>query len=303
MKHAIVYKNVLKSFGSLKAVNNISLNIPEGEFFGLLGPNGAGKSTMINMLAGLAKPTQGTISVMGFDVQSQYQAARHSVGIVPQELVFDPFFNVREMLRFQAGYFGKGKENDRWVDEIIERLDLSDKASTNMRKLSGGMKRRALIAQALVHRPPVIVLDEPTAGVDVELRQRLWAFIKDLNRQGHTIVLTTHYLEEAETLCNSVAMLRAGKIVASDTTKNLLKKFSTKNLKLRLNLNNKKLPSLIEKIPHDVADDFYTFQLKKITEISQITDALNEAGIEILDLQAVDTDLENVFLKLTSSKK
>jgi ABC-2 type transport system ATP-binding protein len=303
MKHAIVYKNVLKSFGSLKAVNNISLNIPEGEFFGLLGPNGAGKSTMINMLAGLAKPTQGTISVMGFDVQSQYQAARHSVGIVPQELVFDPFFNVREMLRFQAGYFGKGKENDRWVDEIIERLDLSDKASTNMRKLSGGMKRRALIAQALVHRPPVIVLDEPTAGVDVELRQRLWAFIKDLNRQGHTIVLTTHYLEEAETLCNSVAMLRAGKIVASDTTKNLLKKFSTKNLKLRLNLKNKKLPSLIEKIPHDVADDFYTFQLKKITEISKITDALNEASIEILDLQAVDTDLENVFLKLTGSKK
>jgi ABC-2 type transport system ATP-binding protein len=303
MKHAIVYKNVLKSFGSLKAVNNISLNIAEGEFFGLLGPNGAGKSTMINMLAGLAKPTQGTISVMGFDVQSQYQAARHSVGIVPQELVFDPFFNVREMLRFQAGYFGKGKENDRWVDEIIERLDLSDKASTNMRKLSGGMKRRALIAQALVHRPPVIVLDEPTAGVDVELRQRLWAFIKDLNRQGHTIVLTTHYLEEAETLCNSVAMLRAGKIVASDTTKNLLKKFSTKNLKLRLNLKNKKLPSLIKKIPHDVADDFYTFQLKKITEISKITDALNEASIEILDLQAVDTDLENVFLKLTGSKK
>jgi ABC-2 type transport system ATP-binding protein len=303
MKHAIVYKNVLKSFGSLKAVNNISLNIPEGEFFGLLGPNGAGKSTLINMLAGLAKPSQGTISVMGFDVQTQYQAARHSVGIVPQELVFDPFFNVREMLRFQAGYFGKGKENDRWVDEIIERLDLSDKASTNMRKLSGGMKRRALIAQALVHRPPVIVLDEPTAGVDVELRQRLWAFIKDLNRQGHTIVLTTHYLEEAETLCNSVAMLRAGKIVASDTTKNLLKKFSTKNLKLRLNLNNKKLPSLIEKIPHDVADDFYTFQLKKITEISKITDALNEASIEILDLQAVDTDLENVFLKLTGSKK
>jgi ABC-2 type transport system ATP-binding protein len=160
-----------------------------------------------------------------------------------------------------------------------------------------------LIAQALVHRPPVIVLDEPTAGVDVELRQKLWAFIKDLNRQGHTIVLTTHYLEEAETLCNSVAMLRDGKIVASDTTKNLLKKFSTKNLKLRINLKNKKLPSLIEKIPHDVADDFYTFQLKKITEISKITDALNEANIEILDLQAVDTDLENVFLKLTGSKK
>ena len=197
MKTAISYKNVKKFYGDLKAVNGITLNIKEGEFFGLLGPNGAGKSTLINMLAGLAKPSTGKISVMGYDVQNNYQEARHSVGIVPQELVFDPFFNVREMLRFQAGYFGKGKENDVWVDEVIERLDLTDKASTNMRKLSGGMKRRALIAQALVHKPPVIVLDEPTAGVDVELRQKLWEFIKDLNNDGHTIVLTTHYLEEA----------------------------------------------------------------------------------------------------------
>ena len=207
MKTAISYKNVKKFYGDLKAVNGITLNIKEGEFFGLLGPNGAGKSTLINMLAGLAKPSTGKISVMGYDVQNNYQEARHSVGIVPQELVFDPFFNVREMLRFQAGYFGKGKENDVWVDEVIERLDLTDKASTNMRKLSGGMKRRALIAQALVHKPPVIVLDEPTAGVDVELRQKLWDFIKDLNNDGHTIVLTTHYLEEAQELCNSVAML------------------------------------------------------------------------------------------------
>ena len=207
MKTAISYKNVKKFYGDLKAVNGITLNIKEGEFFGLLGPNGAGKSTLINMLAGLAKPSTGKISVMGYDVQNNYQEARHSVGIVPQELVFDPFFNVREMLRFQAGYFGKGKENDVWVDEVIERLDLTDKASTNMRKLSGGMKRRALIAQALVHKPPVIVLDEPTAGVDVELRQKLWEFIKDLNNDGHTIVLTTHYLEEAQELCNSVAML------------------------------------------------------------------------------------------------
>ena len=234
MKTAISYKNVKKFYGDLKAVNGITLNIKEGEFFGLLGPNGAGKSTLINMLAGLAKPSTGKISVMGYDVQNNYQEARHSVGIVTQELVFDPFFNVREMLRFQAGYFGKGKENDVWVDEVIERLDLTDKASTNMRKLSGGMKRRALIAQALVHKPPVIVLDEPTAGVDVELRQKLWEFIKDLNNDGHTIVLTTHYLEEAQELCNSVAMLRAGKVVAMDTTKNLLRKFATKNLKLKL---------------------------------------------------------------------
>ncbi len=233
MKKAIAFKSVKKNYGQLKAVNGITLSIEEGEFFGLLGPNGAGKSTLINMLAGLVRPTAGSISAMGFDVVKDYQNARHSLGIVPQELVFDPFFNLREMLRFQAGYFGKGKSNDIWVDEVIERLDLTAKASTNMRMLSGGMKRRALIAQALVHRPPVIVLDEPTAGVDVELRQKLWSFIKELNKEGHTIVLTTHYLEEAEALCNSVAMLRLGKIVALDTTRNLLKKFSTKNLMLR----------------------------------------------------------------------
>src|SRR6056300_2030225 len=242
MKKSIVFKNIKKTYGSFEAVKGINLSIEQGEFFGLLGPNCAGKSTLISMLAGIVKPTSVTIKAMGFDVEKQYQEARHSLGVVPQELVFDPFFNVREMLRFQAGYFGKGKENFDWIDEILEKLDLQDKASTNMRKLSGGMKRRALIAQALAHRPPIIVLDEPTAGVDVELRQRLWCFMKDLNQSGHTIVLTTHYLEEAEALCNSVAMLRSGKVVASDTTKNLLKKFSSKNLKLRLDLKlNKQL--------------------------------------------------------------
>ena len=300
MKPAIIFKNVKKTYASLQAVDGISLNIPEGEFFGLLGPNGAGKSTMINMLAGLVKPTSGSISVMGYDVQASYQEARHSVGIVPQELVFDPFFNVREMLRFQAGYFGKGKENDSWIDEVIDRLDLREKAHTNMRKLSGGMKRRALIAQALVHRPPVIVLDEPTAGVDVELRQRLWSFIKELNKEGHTIVLTTHYLEEAEALCNSVAMMRSGKIVAADTTKNLLKKFASKNLKLRLDLkSNKTLPADIKRIQHEAIGQDYIFQLKKITDIAKITESLGKDKIDILDLQAVDIDLENVFLKLT----
>ena len=304
MKTAISYKNVKKFYGNLKAVNGITLNIKEGEFFGLLGPNGAGKSTLINMLAGLAKPSTGKISVMGYDVQNNYQEARHSVGIVPQELVFDPFFNVREMLRFQAGYFGKGKENDVWVDEVIERLDLIDKASTNMRKLSGGMKRRALIAQALVHKPPVIVLDEPTAGVDVELRQKLWEFIKDLNNDGHTIVLTTHYLEEAQELCNSVAMLRAGKVVAMDTTKNLLRKFATKNLKLKLNFKGEeKLPQKIDHIPHQIVEDAFIFQLKRITDITEITEALKESRVEIADIQTVDSDLEDVFLKLTNSNK
>ncbi len=303
MKKAIAFKKVKKNYGQLKAVNGITLSIEEGEFFGLLGPNGAGKSTLINMLAGLVRPTAGSIAAMGFDVVKDYQNARHSLGIVPQELVFDPFFNLREMLRFQAGYFGKGKSNDVWVDEVIERLDLTPKASTNMRMLSGGMKRRALIAQALVHRPPVIVLDEPTAGVDVELRQKLWDFIKELNKEGHTIVLTTHYLEEAEALCNRVAMLRAGKVVALDTTTNLLKKFAAKNLKLKLSAKRVfKLPNTIKEINFSVDNDFYTFELKKITDISKIITALNKESIEILDMETVDQDLENVFLKLTGNK-
>ena len=301
MKKAIVFKNVSKNYKQLKAVDGISLTIEKGEFFGLLGPNGAGKSTLINMMAGLVKPSNGSISVMGFNVNKEYQEARHSVGIVPQELVFDPFFNVREMLRFQAGYFGKDKLNDKWVDEVIERLDLTDKASTNMRKLSGGMKRRALIAQALVHRPPVIVLDEPTAGVDVELRQKLWSFIKELNNEGHTIVLTTHYLEEAEALCNRVAMMRSGKIVALDSTKNLLKEFSLKNLKVRLQKNNiKKIMTLLKETPFSQEDDWCTFKLKKVSDASSIIEKLNSLKIQILDLKLIESDLENIFLKLTS---
>ena len=301
MKKAIVFKNVRKNYKQLKAVDGISLSIEQGEFFGLLGPNGAGKSTLINMMAGLVKPTGGSISVMGFDVNKEYQEARHSVGIVPQELVFDPFFNVREMLRFQAGYFGKDKSNDKWVDEVIERLDLTDKSSTNMRALSGGMKRRALIAQALVHRPPVIVLDEPTAGVDVELRQKLWSFIKELNNEGHTIVLTTHYLEEAETLCNRLAMMKSGKIVALDSTKNLLKEFSLKNLKVRLQKNNiKKIAALLKGATFEQEGDWCTFKLKKVSDASSIIEKLNALKIQILDLQLIESDLENIFLKLTS---
>jgi len=301
MKKAIVFKNVSKNYKQLKAVDGISLTIEKGEFFGLLGPNGAGKSTLINMMAGLVKPSNGSIAVMGFNVNKEYQEARHSVGIVPQELVFDPFFNVREMLRFQAGYFGKDKSNDKWVDEVIERLDLTDKASTNMRKLSGGMKRRALIAQALVHRPPVIVLDEPTAGVDVELRQKLWSFIKELNDEGHTIVLTTHYLEEAEALCNRVAMMKSGKIVALDSTKNLLKEFSLKNLKVRLQKNSiKKITTLLKETPFLQEDDWCTFKLKKVSDASSIIEKLNSLKIQILDLKLIESDLENIFLKLTS---
>lgn len=301
MKTAIVFKNIKKSYGSLQAVKGINLKINKGDFFGLLGPNGAGKSTMINMLAGLVKPTSGSINVMGFDVQKNYQQSRHSVGIVPQELVFDPFFNVREMLRFQAGYFGKGKENDGWIDEILERLDLQDKAKTNMRMLSGGMKRRALIAQALAHKPPVIVLDEPTAGVDVELRQRLWQFMKDLNKQGHTIVLTTHYLEEAETLCNRIGMVSSGELVALDDTKKLIKKYSSKALKIKINSRDKKkIEKILIKFNFEIDDDDLKIQLQNLDEVNQIIKLLKSNDIQFFDLQTTEPDLEKVFLELTS---
>jgi ABC-2 type transport system ATP-binding protein len=224
MVPALRIAGVAKRFGATQALAGIDLEVAQGEFFGLLGPNGAGKTTLISSLAGLVRPDAGQLEVMGHDVQRDYRQARLALGVVPQELVFDPFFSVRQTLRIQSGYYGI-RRNDDWIDEILANLDLAGKAEANMRSLSGGMKRRVLVAQALVHKPPVIVLDEPTAGVDVELRQGLWRFIRRLNGEGHTIVLTTHYLEEAEAQCGRIAMMKAGRIVALDTTANLLKRF------------------------------------------------------------------------------
>ena len=221
MAAAVSIVDVVKHFGSLQALAGVSLVIEEGEFFGLLGPNGAGKTTLISCLAGLIRPDSGTLKVLGHDVINGFREARRLLGVVPQELVFDPFFNVRETLQIQSGYFGIRK-NDDWIDEILHNLDLTSKANVNMRRLSGGMKRRVLVAQALVHKPPVIVLDEPTAGVDVELRQGLWQFVRRLNGEGHTIILTTHYLEEAEALCGRIALMKQGRVVALDTTANLM---------------------------------------------------------------------------------
>ncbi|ACT47215.1 ABC transporter ATP-binding protein [Methylotenera mobilis] len=300
MNHpAIQIRGVHKHFGALHALKGVDLTIEQGEFFALLGPNGAGKSTLINILAGLIAPSAGNISVMGFDVQQQYQQARQLLGIVPQELVFDPFFNVREMLRFQAGYFGLGRENDHWVDEVLEGLGLADKAHTNMRKLSGGMKRRALIAQALAHKPPVIVLDEPTAGVDVELRQMLWEFIKKLNRDGHTIILTTHYLEEAETLCSRVAMMKQGQIVALDSTASLLNKFAGKHL--RLTLGEVQLPQEVQSLVRHVERGVYTFALTDMIQIESVLASLRASGIKVADMQLNEADLEDVFLSLVGN--
>lgn len=300
MNHpAIQIRGVHKHFGALHALRGVDLTIEQGEFFALLGPNGAGKSTLINILAGLIAPSAGDISVMGFDVQQRYQQARQLLGVVPQELVFDPFFNVREMLRFQAGYFGLGRENDPWVDEVLEGLGLADKANTNMRKLSGGMKRRALIAQALAHKPPVIVLDEPTAGVDVELRQMLWEFIKKLNRDGHTIILTTHYLEEAETLCSRVGMMKQGEIVALDSTANLLNKFAGKHL--RLTLGDVQLPPEVQSMVRHVERGVYTFALTNMIQIEYVLSSLRAGGIKVIDMQLNEADLEDVFLSLVGN--
>lgn len=300
MNPAIKINGVHKTFGGLHALKGIDLTIEQGEFFALLGPNGAGKSTLISILAGLIKPTAGDISVMGFDVVSKYQQARQLLGIVPQELVFDPFFNVREMLRFQAGYFGCGPENDAWVDEILEGLGLTDKAHTNMRKLSGGMKRRALIAQALAHKPPVIVLDEPTAGVDVELRQMLWGFIKKLNRDGHTIILTTHYLQEAEALCSRVGMMKQGEIVALDSTANLLNKFAGKTL--RLTLGDVTLPIQIQSMLRSQENGIFTFALTDMVQIELVLSVLRTANIKVIDMQLNEADLEDVFLSLVGQQ-
>ncbi|RZT75905.1 ABC-2 type transport system ATP-binding protein [Azospira oryzae] len=295
MGTAVHFDRVAKRFGSLQALAGVSLEIAEGEFFGLLGPNGAGKTTLISCLAGLARPDAGSVRVLGRDVVADYREARRLLGVVPQELVFDPFFSVRETLRIQSGYFGI-RNNDAWIDEILENLDLTAKADTNMRRLSGGMKRRVLVAQALVHRPPVIVLDEPTAGVDVELRQGLWEFIRRLNGEGHTIILTTHYLEEAETLCGRIGMLKQGQLVALDETASLLRQFSGHTLTLRLGQGG--LPAAL--VPRLLSREGAVCRLRLagFAELEQVLADLRQAGCGVADLKLDEPDLEEVFVRL-----
>lgn len=286
------------SSGTFLALDSVSLDIEEGEFFGLLGPNGAGKTTMISVLAGLTRATQGKVSVLGHDVQADFAKARRSLGVVPQELVFDPFFNVRELLRIQSGYFGI-QNNGPWIDELLESLGLSDKANANMRQLSGGMKRRVLVAQALVHKPPVIVLDEPTAGVDVELRQTLWQFIAKLNREGHTVLLTTHYLEEAEALCGRIAMLKTGRIVALDKTSDLLKAASSNVLRFKVDAELPK--ALADKAR--ITGRIVQFPANDALEVERYLAAVREAGLVAQDVEIRKADLEDVFLDVMAQNK
>ena len=299
--NAISFQSVSKKYPSARAskeasflaLDNVTLDIEEGEFFGLLGPNGAGKTTMISILAGLTEASSGRVSVLGSDVQRQAAQARRKLGVVPQELVFDPFFNVREALQFQSGYFGV-KHNDAWIDELLSSLGLTDKAGANMRQLSGGMKRRMLVAQALVHKPPVIVLDEPTAGVDVELRQTLWQFISQLNKQGHTVLLTTHYLEEAEALCGRIAMLKSGRIVALDRTSALLKAASGNVL--RFKTSGVLPPALAQRAR--VTGSVVQLPAHNALEIEQLLAIVRESGLVVEDVEMRKADLEDVFIDI-----
>ncbi|WP_284618995.1 ABC transporter ATP-binding protein [Aquabacterium humicola] len=294
---AVCFQEVAKTYvgprGRFQALSGVSFDIEQGEFFGLLGPNGAGKTTLISILAGLTRATAGRVTVMGHDVREDYAAARKALGIVPQELVFDPFFSVREALRIQSGYFGV-RNNDAWIDELLENLGLADKANNNMRQLSGGMKRRVLVAQALVHRPPVIVLDEPTAGVDVELRQTLWAFIARLNREGHTVLLTTHYLEEAEALCHRIGMLKQGRLVALDRTAQLLA--GTASTMLRFKTDHALPPAL--QAQARVTGRIVQLKAHDAGEVEQLLAALRSAQVPIEDLEIGRADLEDVFLEI-----
>jgi ABC-2 type transport system ATP-binding protein len=292
---AIQVEHLSKSYNGTRALDAVSLTVGQGEFFGLLGPNGAGKTTLINILAGLVLASGGTAQVLGHDVVRDYRSTRRALGVVPQELVFDPFFTVREALVFQSGYFGL-RDNRGWIEEVMRNLDLTDRASTNMRALSGGMKRRVLVAQALVHKPPVIVLDEPTAGVDVELRQALWQFIRRLNRDGHTIVLTTHYLEEAEALCGRIAMLKQGRIVALDTTQNLLRRHSGCYLELRLQPD--RLPETLAQLVALRREGGYRLALRDYAEVERVIAELRAAGVTIQELEVLQPDLEEVFVQI-----
>jgi ABC-2 type transport system ATP-binding protein len=281
-----------KQFPNVRALDGVSLEIRQGEFFGLLGPNGAGKTTLISILAGLTRADSGHAAVMGHDVVRDYREARRALGVVPQELVYDPFFNVRETLRIQSGYFGL-KRNDAWIDEIMHHLDLARHADKGTQSLSGGMKRRLLVAQALVHKPPVIVLDEPTAGVDVDLRRSLWEFISRLNREGHTILLTTHYLEEAEALCGRIAMLKSGRIVALDATRNLLQLTNEHCAQLRLDAEV--VPGPWQGRMHRDADGGWRINFGDYAELESLLADLRGAGVRVLEMHLQEPDLEDVF--------
>ena len=295
----IYLKNKSKSVHALK---NLNLEVKEGEIFGLLGPNGAGKSTFINILAGTTIKTSGNVDVWGFNLDKNPRQVRASIGIVPQEVNVDPFFSPRKLLELQAGLYGI-KKKDRITDTILKLVSLENQANSYTRSLSGGMKRRLLVAKALVHQPPIIILDEPTAGVDVELRSNLWKNVKSLNKQGVTIILTTHYLLEAEEMCDRIGILNKGNLVALDSTKNLLKRIQTKIVTFvvngKVNIENQSLKSLnvIDNQPGQLIVSYE----KSLLNIGELINYINKQNIKISDISTDDGNLEDVFVRLTKN--
>lgn len=301
MALAVQFNDVVKEYADLQALKGVSFDVEEGAFFGLLGPNGAGKSTLINAMSGLVVPTSGSIQVQGYDVINDYRQTRRLLGLVPQELIADPFFSIKELLELQSGYFGmKGPEQKKWITELLERLALADKANANTSQLSGGMKRRVLIAMALVHKPKVLVLDEPTAGVDVDLRRTLWEFTKELHKQGHTIILTTHYLEEAEALCDRVAIMQKGHIKALDNTQDLLSKHPFRYLRVSVAKLANELRTELTDLLVEQEHNSYVFQIEKGRSMTEVLGLIEKAGLDVTDVSSRDATLEEVFLDLTS---
>ncbi|NNC48588.1 MAG: ABC transporter ATP-binding protein [Sphingomonas sp.] len=298
---AISIQNLSKTYaGGKQALDDVSLEVPRGQIFGLLGPNGAGKSTLINILAGLVDKTSGSATIWGFDIDQDHRNAKMSIGIVPQEIVFDPFFTPHEALENQAGLFGVPRGRRR-TKELLQAMRLTDKADAYARTLSGGMKRRLLVAKALVHAPPVLVLDEPTAGVDIDLRQQLWEYVRTLHAQGVTVVLTTHYLEEAEELCDRIAIINHGKLIANESTRDLIAKATDKEVVVTVDKVIEALPDArcferVERLSdHDLA---ITYDKGEVNA-GEVLRTLADNGYDIIDVRTREPDLEDVFLRLT----
>ena len=305
MTNAIEIRGLRKTYRDKKsapkeALLGIDLDIPQGSFFGLLGPNGAGKSTMINIMAGIVIKSSGDVRICGYDIEKEMRNARLSLGVVPQELVLDTFFTVREALEIHAGYYGVPKAKRR-TDEIIETLGLSDKADISARRLSGGMRRRLLVAKALVHTPPVLILDEPTAGVDVELRTQLWDYVKQLNKAGTTVLLTTHYLEEAEELCDTIAVINHGAVVACDKKTALLRSFDSKQVVITPAQSLSAIPQSLQAYACQIdSENRLVISFKPSQhKMQDILDAVHASGISVADMTTREADLEDIFLKLT----
>src|SRR5438045_7066714 len=302
---AIRIESLCKTYaGGKRALDGVSFDVPRGQIFGLLGPNGAGKSTLINILAGLVVKTSGGVDIWGFDIEEHPRNAKRAIGIVPQEIIFDPFFTPRETLEIQAGLYGVPK-SERHSDELLAAMHLTDKANAYSRTLSGGMKRRLLVAKAMVHSPPILVLDEPTAGVDVELRRQLWDYVRQLNQQGVTIVLTTHYLEEAEELCDRIAIIHHGRVIANEPTRELVAKAQDKAVVVTFDKDIGDVPvnpcfeniSLIDERTLEII-----FRRDKVNA-GQVLASLTAAGLAIVDVSTRDPDLEDVFLSLVSAEQ